>query len=171
MRLSFVVVILVACFTLPHLAAAQSSTLLKEGEITEGALVDALAPYATTRSLKPSEPSRASLLITFETNSARLTPAAERALDTVGAALNNQRVKDRSFVIEGHADRRGRPDANLRLSAARANAVRMYLTRQHSIAEARLKSVGKGDAEPLNPADPAAPENRRVTFVGVAEQR
>jgi OOP family OmpA-OmpF porin len=47
----------------------------------------------------------------------------------------------------------------------------MYLTRQHSIAEARLKSVGKGDAEPLNPADPAAPENRRVTFVGVAEQR
>jgi OmpA-OmpF porin, OOP family len=72
-------------------------------------------------------------------------------------------------VIEGHADRRGKPEVNQRLSAARANAVRAYLTRKHSVAEQRLKAVGKGDTQPLNPDDPAAKENRRVTFVSVVE--
>jgi outer membrane protein OmpA-like peptidoglycan-associated protein len=153
-------------FLLASLAAhAQSSAPLKESEVTESALIEALAPYSKTRSLKPSAPASASLLITFETNSAKLTPAAERALATVGAALNNERLQNRSFVIEGHADRRGRADANQRLSAARANAVRDYLTRKHNVAEARLTAVGKGDTEPLIPEDPAARENRRVTFV------
>src|SRR5688572_9608306 len=123
MRSSVLVLVLAAAFA-PQLAVGQTEALLKEGEVTEGALVEALAPYATTRSLRPTAPARASLLITFETNSARLTAAAERALDTVGAALKSERLQDRSFVIEGHADRRGRAAANQRLSAARANAVR-----------------------------------------------
>ena len=168
MRVILDAVLLVAVLT-PGLVGGQSAPLLKENEITETAVLDALAPYSKTRGLKPAAPSRASMLITFETNSARLTPAAERALDSVAAALRNERLQDRSFVIEGHADRRGRPEVNQRLSAARANAVRAYLTRKHSVAEARLKAVGKGDTEPLNPDDPAARENRRVTFVSVAQ--
>ena len=147
--------------------AAQQASVLKESEISESAVLDALAPFATTRSIRPSAPTSANLLITFETNSARLTQAAEAALGKVGAALNNPRLQDRAFVVEGHADRRGRPEVNRRLSAARANAVRAYLVRNHAIAEARLKAVGKGDTEPLNHDDPTAPENRRVTFVSV----
>jgi outer membrane protein OmpA-like peptidoglycan-associated protein len=166
----FASALILAAWLGPQLAAAQSGILLKEGEVTEGALIEALAP-PRTRSIKASAPGSASLLITFETNSTRLTPPAERALDIVGGALKSERLQDRHFVIEGHADRRGRPDANQRLSAARANAVRTYLTRKHGVAEARLTAVGKGDTEPQNAADPAAPENRRVTFVGVAEPR
>lgn len=164
MRFTLAAMLIVVSF-----AHAQPGPPLRESEITENAVLDALAPYAKTRSLRPVGPASASLLITFETNSARLTPAAERALDTVGAALNNERLQARSFVIEGHADRRGRADVNKRLSLERANAVRTYLTRKHNIGEARLKAVGKGDTEPLLPDDPAARENRRVTFVTVTE--
>jgi outer membrane protein OmpA-like peptidoglycan-associated protein len=162
---------LVAFLTLisQQLAQAQPTTLLQEDQISESALVDALTPPARTRGFKPVSPPSASLLITFETNSARLTSPAEHSLDKVGAALKNPRLADRSFVIEGHADKRGRADANKRLSSERAEAVRSYLTRKHNIAEARLKAVGKGDSEPLNLNDPAAPENRRVTFITATE--
>lgn len=43
------------------------------------------------------------------------------------------------------------------------------MTYAHGIEHARLKSIGKGDLEPLNRADPSAPENRRVTFVTLSE--
>jgi flagellar motor protein MotB len=35
----------------------------------------------------------------------------------------------------------------------------------HAIGAERLSAVGKGDSEPLNTGNPAAPENRRVTLV------
>ena len=43
--------------------------------------------------------------------------------------------------------------------------MRDYLVRTHGIDAARLAPVGKGDAEPLNKATVAAPENRRVTII------
>ena len=70
-----------AAFALP--AAAQTETKVLTGkDLTESALVDALAPAdegIRTRSFKrdqplaPAKPKSASLLITFETNSAELT--------------------------------------------------------------------------------------------------
>lgn len=150
-------------------AQGDSGTLLRQNEITVPAILDALDPKYTTLSVKPAERPRASLLVTFETNSARLTPDAERALDAVGAALKNERLADRSFVIEGHADKRGSPESNKRLSDARASTVRTYLTQKHQVAPQRLIAVGKGDTEPLKPDDPAARENRRVTFVTTTE--
>ena len=68
------------------------------------------------------------------------------------------------FSIEGHADPRGASDSNQRLSEERAEAVRQYLVQTKNIESERLQSVGKGDKEPLNVNDPAAPENRRVTI-------
>jgi OmpA-OmpF porin, OOP family len=142
--------------------------VLKGREVTTDNLVDALTPD-TTRSLgvqrtnlpKPS----ASLLITFETNSADLTKSAKRQLDVVGAALQNNRLAEYSFNVEGHADPRGSSDANLLLSQQRADSVRNYLVSQHGIAAERLKAEGKGDRDLLKPTSPAAPENRRVTIV------
>ena len=148
-------------------AIAAETRLLKEDEVSESALAEALTPPPRTRSLKPVPPASASLLITFQTNSTQLTPEARRMLDVVARALSGDRLAQHSFIIEGHADRRGSRDANARLSAARADAVREYLVNNHGIATTRLKSVGKGDSEPLKPEDPAARENRRVTFVTV----
>ena len=160
-------------------AAAQAPQVLQGEEITESALIDALTPApppVLTRSINqdtgpkpPPKPAKAALLITFETNATTLTAAARRELDVVGRALNTSRLANFNFMIEGHADPRGVAERNQRLSEGRAEAVRRYLIQTQKVREDRLKAVGKGDREPLNRENPAAAENRRVTFVNLAQ--
>ena len=154
-------------------AAAQQ--VLQGSDITESALVEALTPAPApmlTRGINAApaaapKPAKAALLITFETNATVLTAGAKRELDIVGRALNTSRLADFNFVIEGHADPRGSAEKNQRLSEGRASAVREYLVQNQSVRDDRLKAVGKGDREPLNSNNPAAPENRRVVFVNM----
>jgi len=172
-------------FTIPALMIfalpvfAQTSPVLKDKEITESALIQALTPEQEirTRSFKrdqasppaPTKPASASLLITFQTNSAELTKDAKDALDKVGQALKSNKLADFKFDIEGHADPRGGTAFNQQLSQARAESVRQYLVQTHHITGERLKAIGKGDKEPLNEKDPTAPENRRVTIKTLTE--
>jgi outer membrane protein OmpA-like peptidoglycan-associated protein len=104
------------------------------------------------------------LLITFQTNSAELTPESRTALDVVARALASDRLASFAFAVEGHADPRGPSDMNLRLSQARADSVVEYLVRRHGLPRDRLSPVGKGESELANVAVPTAPENRRVTI-------
>jgi outer membrane protein OmpA-like peptidoglycan-associated protein len=106
-----------------------------------------------------------SLLVTFVTNSATLTTRARELLDIVARALKSDQLASLKFTVEGHADPRGNPQANLALSQSRADSVRVYLIEKHGIGGDRLIAVGKGDRELMNRAVPAAPENRRVTLV------
>jgi outer membrane protein OmpA-like peptidoglycan-associated protein len=168
----------------PLLSGALAQPILRGKDLTEKNLIEALTPpprEVRTRSIRverdqalaqpgetaSQEASRkagASLLITFKTNSAQLTPQAQSSLDVVARALQADRLAAFNFAIEGHADPRGTPDHNLRLSQARAESVVAYLTSHHRIGGERLKPIGKGDTEPANPAQPEAPENRRVTI-------
>ncbi|WUR11067.1 OmpA family protein [[Empedobacter] haloabium] len=174
--------LMVACLLLAAgPVPAQEAPVLTEGQVTEKALVDALAPAreVRTRSLRvrrdddrggqAAKPASASLLITFETNSAALTAAARQSLDVVGAALSSEKLAGARFAIEGHADPRGLPQSNLKLSQARAESVRDYLVGNGKIDSARIDAVGKGDRELMNHANPAAPENRRVTIVNLSK--
>jgi len=147
--------------------------VIADESLTSGAVLQALDPNtvrarslrisATGRSAVPPRAS-ASLLVTFDTNSSELTGAARRQLDIVASALRNDRLVEYRFTVEGHADPRGHADSNLKLSQDRAESVKRYLMAQ-GIAEERLVAQGRGDREPMLPAQPAAPENRRVTFV------
>lgn len=156
---------------------AQSPNVLKGKQITESALIEALTPPPPgTRSFAPDvhgqpapKPASQAISITFETNSTELTAQAKHELDVVGRALNSDRLSQFHFRLEGHADIRGNSAANQVLSEGRAGAVRQYLVQNHNIPEGRLKAVGKGDREPLNRANPAAAENRRVNFVTVTD--
>jgi outer membrane protein OmpA-like peptidoglycan-associated protein len=149
--------------------------VISEASLTPSAVLDALDPAAVrARSLRigatprpQAAPPRASasLLITFDTNSFELTEAARRQLDIVASALRNDRLAQHRFTVEGHADPRGSADANLKLSRERADSVKQYLVAHHRIAEDRLVTEGRGDRDLLVPQQPAAPENRRVTFV------
>jgi outer membrane protein OmpA-like peptidoglycan-associated protein len=175
-RLAFV---LTALSTLALHAGAEETRVLRGEEITESALINALTPEKgiRTRSIKvmrdqpgdqpgPAEKAAsASMLITFHTNSASLTPEARQSLDVVGRALNMDKLAPYKFAIEGHADPRGTPDFNQQLSQARAETVKDYLVRNHQIDEDRLVAIGKGDHELLDKKNPTAPENRRVTIV------
>jgi outer membrane protein OmpA-like peptidoglycan-associated protein len=166
---------LMACAAL---ACAQpaNTTVLKGKAVTENNLLDALTPDepVVTRSLRVQRDSpgqqaarkpSASLLITFDTNSATLSSEAKKQLDVVAAALKNDQLAEYAFNVEGHADPRGTHELNQMLSQERAESVRQYLVSAHHIDPKRLKAVGKGDSELLNKANPIAEENRRVTIV------
>jgi outer membrane protein OmpA-like peptidoglycan-associated protein len=182
---------LMAASTLALAAEAQTpgaGPYFKEQDISESALIDALTPAEPTirtRSIRirpnsaagagdmaataPAKNSEASLLITFETNSADLTERARAALDVVGRALASDRLAEFEFSVEGHADPRGSSDQNLRLSQLRAESVVNYLVAAHSLPRERLHAVGKGDRNLADPSNPAAEENRRVTIKTVVK--
>ena len=69
--------------------------------------------------------------------------------------------------IEAHTDADGADDANLKLSQARAAAVRTYLGGKHGIDGGRLETKGLGEGKPIDTND--TPEgkanNRRVELV------
>ena len=79
--------------------------------------------------------------------------------------MQSEKLAAVQFTIEGHADPRGSEDMNLKLSQARAESVRTYLTSAHGPAAERVTAVGKGSSALMKPSEPAAPENRRVTIV------
>lgn len=187
-------VVLAVLASLGSMAVAQTETILSGRGVTESALIDALTPPASmppavgagdlggTRSIrvirdsdgrllsaKPAKAASASLLITFEPNSAELTAKAKQSLDVVGQALTSSRLAEFRFAIQGHADPTGQSDANLKLSQLRAESVRQYLVKTKKIEDARLEAVGKGDKELLNTSDVTSPENRRVTIVNLAQ--
>jgi outer membrane protein OmpA-like peptidoglycan-associated protein len=113
----------------------------------------------------PAEPRpNLSLAIHFEPNSARVRPESGPLLGNLVAAMLSPELRSSRFVIEGHADARGGQALNQRLSQERAEEVRLYLVAL-GVSPARLKAVGKGAAEPANPLDPLADENRRVRVV------
>jgi len=107
-----------------------------------------------------------SLAIQFEPNSTRVRPESGPVLGNLVAAMLSPELRTNRFVIEGHTDARGAPAVNQRLSQQRAEEVRMYLVAL-GVSPGRLKAVGKGAAEPINPLDPLADENRRVRVVTV----
>ena len=165
-------------------AMAQNEKIFRGEDITESALIQALTPAQEsakypfrTRSFRVNpadEPrgvsaksAKASLLITFETNSAALTPHAKQSLDVVGEALSSDKLVDFRFAIQGHADPRGDSEYDLQLSQLRAESVRQYLVQNKHIEDSRLEAVGKGDKELMNTTNPIAPENRRVTIVNL----
>lgn len=164
------------------LHAQAPAPVLKMNQVTEQALVDALAieePQVEgdvkTRSIRPTARNNASpakaaagksnLLITFNTGSADLTAESKQALATVAKALQSDKLAGFSFSIEGHADPRGGDELNQKLSEARAQSVVEHLVASYGILPERLVPVGKGSSEPLNADRPEAPENRRVTIV------
>jgi outer membrane protein OmpA-like peptidoglycan-associated protein len=157
--------------------AYSQGAIFRQDEVTEEALINALSPrdgQARTRSIqvrpsgsqiarKPAD-RNASVMITFETDSAELTAQARSALDVMARALHSDRLANFRFTVEGHADPRGTEEYNLRLSQARAESVVSYLVRNHQLSQRRLIPVGKGDRELARPDAPTAPENRRVTL-------
>ncbi|MEO5558240.1 MAG: OmpA family protein [Dokdonella sp.] len=101
--------------------------------------------------------------IGFALNSADLRPQASTQLDAIAEGL---KLLDagKVIVIDGHTDASGPAAYNVLLSQRRAEAVKQYLVHHHNIAAARLQTHGVGKDEPLDPAHPADPRNRRVQF-------
>ena len=99
--------------------------------------------------------------VNFLSGSARLTLDSQQPLNRAVSELAQR--PDLRVVIEGHTDNVGNRDANVRLSKARADAVRTYFISK-GIAANRMTAVGRGPDEPIAANDTPAgrAKNRRV---------
>lgn len=104
--------------------------------------------------------------INFETNSAVIRPESFTILDQVAQQLRaHPEVK--LLRIEGHTDADGSDSYNLRLSQARADSVKKYLSDKGRIVPERLIAKGYGESRPIAPNSTprGKAQNRRVEFV------
>lgn len=114
----------------------------------------------TAEECAPPPPPGLDMLVTFELDSADLTPEAQSSLTIFADALKDERLQIASFVVEGHTDARGGEAYNADLSEARAATVVNFLAGL-GVEEARLTAIGLGMTAPRTD-DPLDAENRRV---------
>lgn len=103
--------------------------------------------------------------ILFDSGSANIKPQSYGIIRQISQVL----MQDNSIKLNiiGHTDADGNDETNLKLSKARADAVKSALINIYSISKDRLQTEGKGETEPLgdnNTTDGKA-QNRRVEFV------
>ncbi|MBL8916117.1 MAG: OmpA family protein [Archangium sp.] len=100
----------------------------------------------------------------FATGKSVVLPRSFKLLDNVAKVLTNHPEVE-LVRIEGHTDSQGKHDKNVKLSQARAEAVKAYLVKK-GVAPERLKPVGFGPDQPTatNDTPEGREQNRRVEF-------
>lgn len=104
--------------------------------------------------------------VVFATGSAKIQPESFARLDSVVEYMTHK--PSARIEVSGHTDNVGNPRSNLKLSEARAKAVKDYLVSK-GIEGARIEAVGYGDARPVasNDTDQGRGRNRRIEAVEI----
>ena len=104
--------------------------------------------------------------VSFQTDSANLTPSSLSVLDEVTGSLEDW--PEIRVEVGGHTDSMGESDYNLRLSSARAEAVRDYLVGK-GVRASRLTVRGYGENRPVddNSTREGRSRNRRVELIRI----
>lgn len=113
---------------------------------------------------EPIESSIAFQSLEFENGKANILEAMHSDLDKLGNFLIDH--PDLKLTISGHTDSAGKEESNLRLSQARADAIKYYLTYQFKIDPDRVTAIGYGSSKPIAQelSDDHKQLNRRVEF-------
>lgn len=165
-------------FDLPQAAPLNGNlNQLKIDMSTSNYTNDQLGYYVSSfRFAEGSSDSRSKLLTTgkletsgilFATNSAEVKSDNEGTIKEVAAAMTeNPELKIR---IIGHTDGVGKADANLILSAKRAESVREALVKTYKINADRMETEGKGSSTPItdDTSEAGKTKNRRVEFIKI----
>jgi outer membrane protein OmpA-like peptidoglycan-associated protein len=101
--------------------------------------------------------------VLFATGKSTLLPTSKGRLNDVARALKED---PRSITIVGHTDSQGADEMNMKLSQARAESVRTYLTSQGVPAD-RVRAEGLGETQPVvdNGTAEGRANNRRVEII------
>jgi outer membrane protein OmpA-like peptidoglycan-associated protein len=116
------------------------------------------------REAEPIESKIAFKSLEFENGKADILPAMHSDLDKLANFLiDHPRFR---LNISGHTDSQGKEDSNLRLSQARADAIKAYLIYRFKISAARIEAHGYGSSKPIvsEKSDDDRKLNRRVEF-------
>jgi outer membrane protein OmpA-like peptidoglycan-associated protein len=146
-------------------AAAATPAPAVDNTPGERAAAPAAPAYKTIFSDKPITLEGSS----FASGSAKLNESAGEQLDKVVEFAAAR--PDANLMVTGHTDDRGDAQSNLKLSAARAEAVKAYLV-QHGVAADRIIARGEGAANPVadNETAEGRAKNRRVEVNSVIRE-
>ena len=106
--------------------------------------------------------------IRFKFNDVTLAGASsERQFAELGKALQEGKLANANFTLEGHTCDIGQDAANLDLSQRRAAEIKRRLRDDFKISESRIKAEGKGESQPevANDSDRNREQNRRVVVI------
>jgi outer membrane protein OmpA-like peptidoglycan-associated protein len=128
---------------------------------------DALVALANLAAVKEEERGLVITLsgsVLFKSNESTLLPSAQVKLDQVVKAL--LAVGERYITVEGHTDSKGSDSSNIKLSKARADAVRSYLIQKGYPADL-MTAIGVGEGQPIadNTSAEGRANNRRVEII------
>jgi outer membrane protein OmpA-like peptidoglycan-associated protein len=101
----------------------------------------------------------------FDTGSAKLKPGAYPEVNRIADVLN--KYPQTMIRIEGHTDAVGSEEANMRLSLARADAVKNVFI-QRGVNPARIQTLGFGESQPISSN---RAQNRRVVITLIPIQQ
>ncbi len=117
-----------------------------------------------SKETEPIESKIAFESLEFESGKADILEVMHQDLDK----LANFLIDHPRFIlnISGHTDSKGSPETNLRLSQARADAIKAYLTYTFKIDTSRITAIGYGGSKPIvkEEHDDHRQLNRRVEF-------
>jgi outer membrane protein OmpA-like peptidoglycan-associated protein len=108
-----------------------------------------------------------SMEIYFDYNSAEISPQSMPSLLALGKALIDPGFQKDKFIVGGHTDGVGSDIYNLKLSQARAEAVRHFLVQRFPIAPEALTALGFGKTMLRDATNPDAAINRRVQVINL----
>ena len=105
--------------------------------------------------------------ILFDSGSANIQPQSYGIIRQISQVLQQDATLKLNIV--GHTDADGSDDANLKLSKARAEAVKNTLIKIYAIGGDRLQTDGKGESVPVgdNNTTNGKAQNRRVEFIKI----
>lgn len=150
----------------PSAAPATPAASNTPNQAAPGAVAQAPVAPLAARAMQDCEATFAELLasarLEFASGGATLDARSGPLLDRLASAA---RACPGRVRIEGHTDNVGAPEANQRLSEARAAAVRDALL-SRGLAGDRLQTWGYGDARPIadNTSEAGRAANRRIEF-------
>jgi outer membrane protein OmpA-like peptidoglycan-associated protein len=113
---------------------------------------------------EPIESKIAFQSLEFENGKADILPAMHLDLNKLGNFLTDH--PELHLTISGHTDSAGKEESNLKLSQARADAIREYLLVGFKIEPDRITAIGYGSSKPIvqELTDDHKQLNRRVEF-------
>ncbi|HEY8935100.1 MAG TPA: OmpA family protein [Cyclobacteriaceae bacterium] len=113
---------------------------------------------------EPIESKIAFKSLEFENGKADILPSMHSDMDKLANFMIDH--PDLKLNISGHTDSQGKEEANLRLSQARADAIKAYLIYQYKIDSSRIEAHGYGSSKPIvsDEDEDARQLNRRVEF-------
>jgi len=115
---------------------------------------------------KPPTPVSQNFEILFDFDSANIRPESYTNLQNISKALNDPKLVNSNFKIEGHTDHAGTFEYNMALSSRRAQSVQSFLI-QGGVQARRLNSEGKGYTQLIDPSNPRGALNRRVKITRI----